>query len=139
MRAHDNKLAGGSDSQQPVDAEQLAAGADLLRHMADPTRLHLLRLLADEEADVSSLSARVSASRSSVSQHLGRLRLAGLVQARRDGRRMVYRVVSTHVSALVAETLKLVDHAVHEIAHHHRSPPAPPPVPHRHIPEPRAT
>jgi DNA-binding transcriptional ArsR family regulator len=121
MRAHNN-MATGSEWQQPVDAVQLAAGAELLRHLADPTRLHLLRLLAAGESDVTSLAAQVSASRSSVSQHLGRLRLAGLVHARRDGRRMLYRIVSEHLSALVDETMKFADHAVHDVAHHHASP-----------------
>jgi DNA-binding transcriptional ArsR family regulator len=121
MRAHNN-MATGSEWQQPVDAVQLAAGAELLRHLADPTRLHLLRLLAAGESDVTSLAARVSASRSSVSQHLGRLRLAGLVHAHRDGRRMLYRIVSEHLSALVDETLKFADHAVHDVAHHHSAP-----------------
>jgi DNA-binding transcriptional ArsR family regulator len=118
MRAHKD-MAVGSGSQQAVDAEQLAAGAELLRHLADPTRLHLLRLLAGREQDVTSLSTQVSASRSSVSQHLGRLRLAGLVEARRDGRRMVYRIISEHLTALVDETLLFADHAVHDVAHHH--------------------
>jgi DNA-binding transcriptional ArsR family regulator len=118
MRAH-NKMAVGNGSQQPVDADQLAAGADLLKHLADPTRLHLLRLLGAGAQDVTSLSTQVSASRSSVSQHLGRLRLAGLVHADRDGRRMLYRIGSEHLSALVDETLKFADHAVHDVAHHH--------------------
>lgn len=117
MRAH-NELATGSRSQQPVDADLLLAGAELLRHLADPTRLHLLRLLAAGEQDVSALSSQVSASRSSVSQHLGRLRLAGLVTAERHGRRMVYRLVSDHLSALVEETLQFAHHTVHRIGHH---------------------
>jgi len=118
MRAH-NDIAVGSEAQQPVDADQLAVGAELLRHLADPTRLHLLRLLAGGERDVSSLAAQVDASRSSVSQHLGRLRLAGLVHTRRDGRRVLYRIGSEHLSALVDEALKFADHAVHDVAHHH--------------------
>ena len=53
--------------------------------------------------DVNTLSAQVSASRSSVSQHLGRLRLVGLVQTRRDGRRVAYRVTSDHLRTLVGK------------------------------------
>jgi DNA-binding transcriptional ArsR family regulator len=119
MRAHNN-LATARGSQQPDDAARFAVAAEVLGHLADATRLHLLRLLATEQ-DVSSLTAQVAASRSSVSQHLGRLRLAGLVQVRREGRRMFYRIASDHLAALVAEALEFADHAVHGIPHHHRT------------------
>jgi len=117
MCAHKN-MAGASGSHQQVDGERLGIAADVLRHLADPTRLHLLHLLSDGEQDVSTLTAQVPASRSSVSQHLGRLRLAGLVQARRDGRRMLYRITSDHLSGLVEEALGFADHAVLGIPHH---------------------
>jgi DNA-binding transcriptional ArsR family regulator len=112
MRAHNN-LATDSASQQ------LSVAADVLRHLADPTRLHLLRLLASGEQDVSTLAAQVTASRSSVSQHLGRLRFAGMVQAHRTGRRMLYRITSDHLSTLVNEVLEFADHTVRGIPHHH--------------------
>lgn len=92
--------------------------AEVLGHLADPTRLHLLRLLADGAQDVTTLTAQVSASRSSVSQHLGRLRLAGLVHADRDGRRMLYRIASGHLSGLVEEAYQFAGHLVHDIPHH---------------------
>ena len=117
MCAHKN-MAGASSSHQQVDGERLGIAADVLRHLADPTRLHLLRLLGDDEQDVTTLTEQVAASRSSVSQHLGRLRLAGLVQARRDGRRMLYRITSDHLSGLVDEALGFADHAVRGIPHH---------------------
>jgi DNA-binding transcriptional ArsR family regulator len=53
-----------------------------------------------------------------VSQHLARLRLAGLVQVRRDGRRMLYRIVSDHLSQLVGQGLGFADHTVSGIPHH---------------------
>ncbi|HET6499311.1 MAG TPA: metalloregulator ArsR/SmtB family transcription factor [Amycolatopsis sp.] len=114
MRAHDD-MAGVTPER---DANQLLVAAEVLRHLGDPTRLGLLRLLADGEQDVSALAAQVTASRSSVSQHLGRLRLAGLVQARRVGRRMLYRITSDHLSALVDEVLQFADHTVRGIPHH---------------------
>jgi DNA-binding transcriptional ArsR family regulator len=118
MRAQDGMATTGA-SKQLVDTERLAVAADVLGHLADPTRLHLLRLLATSEQDVNTLTDQVAASRSSVSQHLGRLRLAGLVQARRDGRRMLYRTTSDHLSALVDEALEFAEHTVRGIPHHH--------------------
>lgn len=89
----------------------------MLGHLADPTRLHLLHLLAEEQ-DVTTLTAQVAASRSSVSQHLGRLRLAGLVRARRDGRRMLYSITSDHLAELVTQALGFAEHTVRGIPHH---------------------
>jgi DNA-binding transcriptional ArsR family regulator len=125
MRAHNNDSAVADDVQQRsaedrLDGERYAVAAEVLGHLADPTRLHLLRLLSAEQ-DVSSLTAQVAASRSSVSQHLGRLRLAGLVHARRDGRRMLYRITSDHLAALVTEALDYADHGVRGIPHHRGS------------------
>jgi len=116
MRAHTNLSTEGGLPQQ-VDDGRWPVVAEILGHLADPTRLHLLWLLTAEQ-DVSTLTEQVAASRSSVSQHLGRLRLAGLVQARREGRRMLYRITSDHLAALVTEALDYADHAVQGIPHH---------------------
>jgi len=116
MRAHTNISADGAPPQH-VDDGRWPVVAEILGHLADPTRLHLLWLLRAEQ-DVSTLTEQVAASRSSVSQHLGRLRLAGLVQARREGRRMLYRITSDHLAALVTEALEYADHAVQGIPHH---------------------
>jgi DNA-binding transcriptional ArsR family regulator len=121
MRAH-NDMATASVSQQHAEDDRLRVAAEVLGHLADATRLHLLRLLAGGEQDVSSLAAQVAASRSSVSQHLGRLRLAGLVTARRDGRRMVYRITSDHLSRLVEEALEFAEHTVRGLPHHQSRP-----------------
>ncbi|GAA1273496.1 metalloregulator ArsR/SmtB family transcription factor [Pseudonocardia aurantiaca] len=117
MRAR-NDMADASPVRKQTTGEQFVLAADVLRHLADPTRLHLLRLLADGEQDVTTLTAQVTASRSSVSQHLGRLRLAGLVHARRDGRRMVYRITSDHLRGLVDEAHQFAGHLLHDIPHH---------------------
>ncbi|MGH3615203.1 MAG: hypothetical protein ACRDRK_21925 [Pseudonocardia sp.] len=47
-----------------------------------------------------------------MSQHLAKLRLAGLVSMRRDGRRAVYGVRGGHVRRLRVETLGAADHRV---------------------------
>lgn len=117
MRAR-NDMATANPVPEPGTDDQLRVAADVLRHLADPTRLHLLRLLAAGEHDVTTLTAQVSASRSSVSQHLGRLRLAGLVQTRREGRRILYRTTSDHLRALVEEAYQFAEHLVHHIPHH---------------------
>jgi DNA-binding transcriptional ArsR family regulator len=113
-----NELVGAGDWQQPLDDNVVARAAEVLRLLADATRLRLLVLLAEGPRDVNTLAAKVDASRSSVSQHLGRLRWSGLVAARREGRRMIYRLSSDHVRGLVAEAYAFAEHLDRDIPHH---------------------
>ena len=98
--------------------EQARAAADLLRLIADSTRLRLLAALAVEDHDVSELTEMTGVPRPAVSQHLSRLRLAGLVQARPDGRRRIYAVRNGHVRRLVTETLAHTDHLLSGLPDH---------------------
>ncbi len=56
--------------------------------------------------------------RPSVSQHLVKLRLAGLVRTRRDGRRVLYRASDAHARELIAEARFHADHEVSGIPRH---------------------
>lgn len=63
----------------------------LLRAVADPTRLRLLALLAEAELSVAELCDITQLAQSRISTHLGQLAEAGLLEARRDGKRTFYR------------------------------------------------
>jgi DNA-binding transcriptional ArsR family regulator len=102
----------------PPDADRARAAADLLRLLADPTRLRLLAALVAADRDVSELTELTGVPRPAVSQHLGRLRLGGLVQVRPDGRRRIYTVRNGHVRRLVAETLAHTDHLLGGLPDH---------------------
>ncbi|WP_443050855.1 ArsR/SmtB family transcription factor [Streptomyces sp. H27-D2] len=99
-------------------AEQFARAAEMLGLLADRTRLALLHLLGRGEADVTTLTAACGAARPAVSQHLAKLRIAGLVSSRKDGRRVVYALQDGHLRALVAEALNHADHEVSGIPRH---------------------
>nr|WP_280390130.1 metalloregulator ArsR/SmtB family transcription factor [Nocardia wallacei] len=71
------------------DQSHLDAATATFRMLSDPTRLHILWLLAQTEADVSALTEACGASRTAVSQHLAKLRFTGLVAAPPPGRRGV--------------------------------------------------
>jgi arsenate reductase len=58
--------------------------------LGDPTRLKLLRLLMERECAVHELVDVLATGQSRVSQHLARLKRAGLVQERRAGRQTYY-------------------------------------------------
>jgi DNA-binding transcriptional ArsR family regulator len=105
-----NYLSGATPVQQPSD-EQIAAAVEAFRLLADATRLRLLWALADgSERDVTDLCGQVGGSRPLTSQHLARLRYAGMVTTRREGRRVFYRARGSHVRGLVAEALFHADH-----------------------------
>jgi len=90
--------------------EQFALAAELLSLLGDRTRLALLHALTGGEADVSTLTEACGAARPAVSQHLARLRLAGLVDTRKEGRRVVYSLRDGHLRRVVDEALSLADH-----------------------------
>jgi DNA-binding transcriptional ArsR family regulator len=60
--------------------------------LADSNRRRILELLRDTERPVTDLVAQLTVSQPAVSKHLRILRQAGLVEARTDGQRRVYRI-----------------------------------------------
>jgi DNA-binding transcriptional ArsR family regulator len=73
--------------------EDLRAVRLVHKALADVNRLRIVRRLASGEASVSELIEHVGLSQPLVSWHLGRLRLAGLVESRRSGRETVIRLL----------------------------------------------
>jgi ArsR family transcriptional regulator len=64
----------------------------LFSALADPTRLRLLHLMRDGEICVCFLHGVLRTNQPKTSRHLAYLRKAGLVEARRDGKWMHYRI-----------------------------------------------
>ena len=71
--------------------------------LADKTRLRILNLMRDDEVCVYFLTVVIGSSQPKVSRHLAYLRNAGLVEARRDGKWMFYRVLQPNDAS--AETM----------------------------------
>ena len=80
--------------------------------LADPTRVRLLWALRDSDADVTTLAHIAGCRPTIASQHLSKLRFAGLVEGKRDGRRVVYRLRGAHVRNLLSEALFHAEHQV---------------------------
>src|SRR6185295_18134317 len=70
--------------------------------LASPHRLELLELLAQGERTVESLAAEVGLSLANASQHLQALRQASLVESRKDGLYVYYRLADPAVSEVCA-------------------------------------
>jgi DNA-binding transcriptional ArsR family regulator len=90
---------GGPEPTQP----QLRAAAATFALLASGPRLHLAWLMAHEKSDVGTLARRVGLSIPTTSQHLAKLRLAGIVSARREGRHTYYTVDDPHVLTMVGQ------------------------------------
>lgn len=69
--------------------------------LAATARLHIVWLLATGDRDVGTLAAELGQSVATVSHHLAKLKLAGLVHARRDGKRQIYAVDDPHLVEIV--------------------------------------
>ncbi|MEK2478488.1 MULTISPECIES: ArsR/SmtB family transcription factor [Streptomyces] len=80
----------GEAATADPSAEVLAEAAAMFGLLASPPRLHIVWALAQGESDVSGLAERVGGALPAISQHLSKLKLAGLVRSRREGRRVVY-------------------------------------------------
>ncbi len=64
-----------------------------LRLLADPSRLRILLLLEREELSVAELQEILSMGQSRISTHLSQMKHAGLVEDRRSGKSILYRMV----------------------------------------------
>ncbi len=82
--------------------------AELFRSFSDTSRVRLLSALIERELNVSSLAEVVGISESAVSHHLRGLRQMRLVQARREGKEVFYRLKDEHIIALFQQGVKHV-------------------------------
>jgi len=113
QNAHPADQEGPATRTPPgLTAEQVSAAVTSFALLADPTRVRMLWALRDAELDVSSLAAIAECRPTVASQHLSKLRFAGLVQGQRHGQRVVYRLRGRHVHALLSEALFHADHQV---------------------------
>lgn len=85
--------------------------------LAEPTRLRLLWALREGELGVSTLAETAGCTPTAASQHLAKLRLAGLVDQRAEGRVRYYRLRGDHIKPLLDEALRQAEHAVENIPH----------------------
>ncbi len=70
----------------------MASTLQHLRLLADPSRLRILLLVANEELSVAELQDILSMGQSRISTHLAHLKQAGLVEDRRNGKSILYRL-----------------------------------------------
>jgi ArsR family transcriptional regulator len=99
------------------DDEETHLAAESFRLLADPTRIKILAALLQGESSVTCLADLVGATPTTVSQHLAKLRLAGIVRGRRDGTFIHYTATDEHIRNLLTEALQ---HAENRVAQEQR-------------------
>ncbi len=93
--------------KQLPDKKKCAQAASILKALAHRQRLFILCALHQGESTVSDLEKLCKASQPVISQHLTRMRLEGIVEARREGNYVYYSIADPRVSAVI-ETLENV-------------------------------
>jgi DNA-binding transcriptional ArsR family regulator len=111
-----------ADSQQcrrRLPDEEVDHAVEVFRMLADGTRVRILWALIDRELPVNELAAQVGKRPAAVSQHLAKLRISRLVQTRREGTTVFYRLENDHVAELVGDAIRNAEHAGPGIPVHH--------------------
>ena len=126
MHPYNEFMQGAPPELTMPEPEQARLAAETFRLLADPTRIKILWALLQGESSVSNLATLAGVSQTSVSQHLTKLRLAGLVRGRKEGTFVYYSAADVHVHALLTEALFHADHSDRNLGpeseHQHRLP-----------------
>lgn len=82
----------------------------LFKALADPTRIKILHLLAEEECPVNHIAEVLQMNQSAVSHQLRTLRQMKLVKYRRSGNQLYYSCDDSHVMELLHQALSHSEH-----------------------------
>ncbi len=82
--------------------------AELFKGFADPTRVHILSLLSQQELCVTDISEAVELSQSAISHQLRILKQMHLIKFRRDGKNILYSLADDHVKTILQMGLEHV-------------------------------
>lgn len=94
------KSAGFPDLSDQLEKDLV----QIFKLLADETRLRVLMyLMKDRELHVTALCERLGQSQPAVSHHLALLRVAGLIEARRDGKHNFYSVREKYFHRVIGE------------------------------------
>ncbi|HEY9664663.1 MAG TPA: metalloregulator ArsR/SmtB family transcription factor [Allocoleopsis sp.] len=95
--------------QAPLSSEKAQRMAEFLGFLADPNRLRILSILAEQEMCVGDLAMAVGMNESAVSHQLRTLRTIRLVSFRKQGRHVFYRLQDDHVFSFYQAVVEHLD------------------------------
>lgn len=84
------------------DLQKYTEKSEILKAIAHPVRLCIVRGLINNQCNVTKIQECLSLPQSTVSQHLGKLKAAGIIAGERNGLEICYKVVNQQVKDIVA-------------------------------------
>jgi DNA-binding transcriptional ArsR family regulator len=84
-----------------IDPAGLAKAADVIKVVGHPDRLRILEFLEDGEKAVGDIQEILGLGQAIVSQHLAKMRGWDIVESRRDGTHVYYRIIEPKVSHIL--------------------------------------
>ena len=90
------------------EKEILEQIAELFKGFCDPTRVHILSLLQQQERCVSEIAEAVELSQSAISHQLRLLKQMHLIKFRREGKNILYSLADDHVRTILEMGLEHV-------------------------------
>ncbi len=87
--------------KQKIELDPLEAQTQVFKILTHPARIAILNILRDGEHCVCHMEAHLGYRQSYISQQLAVLREAGLIQDRRDGWNIFYRVTNPNIYAVL--------------------------------------
>ena len=85
-----------------IDFKHLEATSDLLKALAHPVRLCIVKsLVGNGPCNVSNMHSCLNLPQSTVSQHVSKLKSAGIIKGERNGTEIIYEISDPQVKALI--------------------------------------
>lgn len=97
-----------------LSKEQLDKLSEIFKVLGDPTRLKIIHVLSQGEANVTAISEKIGMEQSATSHQLRKLKDRNLVKSTRRGRTVNYSLDDDHVMSLFSQGLEHVDHILEE-------------------------
>ncbi|SHJ02896.1 ArsR family transcriptional regulator [Dethiosulfatibacter aminovorans DSM 17477] len=92
-----------------LDSETLEKMAGIFKLLSHPSRLCIMvNLMAVKESNVSRMQNCLCEPQSTVSQHISKLKAAGLIKGTRKGTEIVYKVSDDTVKGMLVDMLNLL-------------------------------
>jgi DNA-binding transcriptional ArsR family regulator len=97
------------DQPIAVSDEQIEKAAEVFRVMSAPMRLRIISCLCSGEKNVGELLSEIDTTQPNMSQHLNTLYLAGVLDKRREGVQIYYRIVNDNIVNICRAVCKQSD------------------------------
>ena len=91
---------------EELEENDLYILTEFFKMLGNPTRIHILFLLMEQDACVSDLAEWLGMTQSAVSHQLSLLKMSKLVSRRRDGKMIFYTLTDDHVRVVIKKGME---------------------------------